>query len=238
MPAFYSWPHRSSNRFRGRVIPVYNKRKNGRFGWIGSKWESFGGAKIRISSRSSRSLPGNNVPLDHGLVDRVKIEAVLDIQPVLRRGAKVAAEARGSVRRDTSLPIHDQADAVRRHPDRLGQTFDADLLVFHVFEQILPGWIGGSFLPPLVVVRDFDVGRSLRFPMETDSILVVDTNAELALAAAAQRFRPIAAKRPKVLRRSRGVQPDQARSSLPSIFTSSTTRRPPITFLARSSLND
>ena len=80
--------------------------------------------------------------------------------------------------------------------------------------KILPGWIGGNFFPPLVVVRDFDIGRSFRFPMEADSILVIDTNTELALAAAAQRFKPIAAKRPKVLQRSRGVQPDQARSSL------------------------
>src|ERR1700722_16726447 len=80
--------------------------------------------------------------------------------------------------------------------------------------RILPGWIGGSFFPRLVVVGDFDIDRSFRFPVEADSILVVDPNAELPLAVADQRFEQIAAKRPKVLQRSRGVQPDQARSSL------------------------
>jgi hypothetical protein len=49
---------------------------------------------------------------------------------------------------------------------------------------------------------------------EADSILVVDPNVELALAAAAQRFEPIAAQRPEVLQRGCRVQPDQARSSL------------------------
>src|SRR5260370_3641408 len=80
--------------------------------------------------------------------------------------------------------------------------------------RILPGWIGGSFFPPLVVIGDFDIGRSFRFPVEADSILVVDPNAELAFAASAQGFKPIAAKRPKVLQRSGGIEPDQARSSL------------------------
>jgi hypothetical protein len=44
--------------------------------------------------------------------------------------------------------------------------------------------------------------------------LVIDPNAELAPAAPAQRFEPVAAKRAKVLKRSRGVQPDQARPGL------------------------
>jgi hypothetical protein len=39
--------------------------------------------------------------------------------------------------------------------------------------RILPGWIGGSLFPPLVVVGDFDIGRAFRFPVEADSILVV-----------------------------------------------------------------
>src|SRR5271170_4733562 len=80
--------------------------------------------------------------------------------------------------------------------------------------RILPGWIGGTFFPPLVVVGDFDIGRSFRFPVEADSILVVDSNTELPFAATAQRFEPIAAQRPQVFQRGRGVRPDQARSSL------------------------
>jgi hypothetical protein len=66
-----------------------------------------------------------------------------------------------------------------------------------------------------VVVGDFDIGRSFRFPVEADSILVIDPNAEPALAAAAQRFEPIGAQRPQV-------------------FTNSLS----ICFFARSSLND
>ena len=45
-------------------------------------------------------------------------------------------------------------------------------------------------------------------------VLVVDSNAEPAFAGTAQRLEPIAAKRPEVFRRSRGVEPDQARSGL------------------------
>src|SRR5271165_3060201 len=78
--------------------------------------------------------------------------------------------------------------------------------------RILPGWIGGSFFPPLVVVGDFDIGRSFRFPVEADSILVVDPNTELPLAGADRRLQPVPAKCPQILQRRRGVQPDQAGS--------------------------
>jgi hypothetical protein len=49
-----------------------------------------------------------------------------------------------------------------------------------------------------VVIDDFDIGWSFRFPFEADSKLVIDPNAELAFAAAAQRFQPVAAKRAQV----------------------------------------
>ncbi len=45
----------------------------------------------------------------------------------------MAAEARGGVRCNPALLIHDQADAVGRHSYRLRQSVDADLLVLHVF---------------------------------------------------------------------------------------------------------
>jgi hypothetical protein len=44
-----------------------------------------------------------------------------------------------------------------------------------------------------VVAGDFDVIWSFFFPLETNSILVVDPNAELAFAIARKRFQPIAA---------------------------------------------
>jgi hypothetical protein len=39
--------------------------------------------------------------------------------------------------RDAAFPVHDQADAVRRHAGRLRQPVDADLFIPHVFEQDL-----------------------------------------------------------------------------------------------------
>jgi hypothetical protein len=65
-----------------------------------------------------------------------------------------------------------------------------------------------------VVVGDFDIGRPFRFPVEANSILIVDPNAELAFAVTPQRFQPVAAKRSQIFEGSRGVEPDQARSSL------------------------
>src|ERR1035441_2738908 len=73
--------------------------------------------------------------------------------------------------------------------------------------RILPGWIGGSF-STLVVVRDFDIGWTLRSPFEADFILIIDPDAELALAFAAQRFPSVPAKRPQIFQGCRGVKPD------------------------------
>jgi hypothetical protein len=44
--------------------------------------------------------------------------------------------------------------------------------------------------------------------------LVINPDTELALPVAGQRFQAVAAKRSQVLKRRRGVEPDQARSSL------------------------
>jgi hypothetical protein len=44
--------------------------------------------------------------------------------------------------------------------------------------------------------------------------LVIDPDAELAFTRAAQRFQPVAAKRSQIFQGSRGVEPDQAGSSL------------------------
>jgi hypothetical protein len=65
-----------------------------------------------------------------------------------------------------------------------------------------------------VVIGDFDISRSFRFAFEADSKLVVDPNAALALATAAQRFQPVPAECPQVFKASRGVKPDQASSNL------------------------
>src|ERR1039458_3699566 len=86
-------------------------------------------------NRVSGGLFRENVALDPGLVDGVEVETILYVQPVLRRRAKVAPQARGRVRRDAAFLVHDQADAVRRHADRLRQSVNADLFILHVLEQ-------------------------------------------------------------------------------------------------------
>src|ERR1017187_321907 len=93
-----------------------------------------------VSTVVSGGLFRENVALDRGLVDGIEVEAILNVQPVLRRRAKVAPQARGRVRRDAAFPVHDQADAVRRHADRLRQSVDADLFILHVLEQDL-AWV-------------------------------------------------------------------------------------------------
>src|SRR5579863_8919467 len=75
--------------------------------------------------------------------------------------------------------------------------------------RILPGWIGGNFLPCLVVVGDFDIGRSFRFPVKADSISIVDPGAELPRAVAAQSFKAVSDGRWRAAT-SRGFRPEQA----------------------------
>src|SRR6202167_3358930 len=77
----------------------------------------------------------DNVSLDRGPIDAVEIEAILDVQPVLRRSAKVPSQPRGRVRRDAALLVHDQADAVGRHADRLRQAVYADLFILQILKQ-------------------------------------------------------------------------------------------------------
>src|ERR1017187_8229696 len=83
---------------------------------------------------------------------------------------------------------------------------------FRSSSRILPGGIGGSL--SLVVIGNFDIGWSLRFPSETDSKLVVDPNAELAFAAAAQCFQTVASECSEVFQGGCGVEANQPSSNL------------------------
>src|SRR3990172_7326950 len=69
--------------------------------------------------------------------------------------------------------------------------------------SISPGWVGGRCvgsrrrtkgfpLDPLVIVRDFDVVGIAVLPPKTDPVLVVDANAVLPCAVAAEALQPIA----------------------------------------------
>ena len=55
----------------------------------------------------------------------------------VQSGPSRGSQPRGRVRRDGAFLIHDQADAVGRHADRLRQAVDADLFILQVW--ILPG---------------------------------------------------------------------------------------------------
>ena len=63
-------------------------------------------ADVDSDTGISGSLLGNDVPLDHRVVDGVEIEAVLDVTPVLRRGPEIAAEGRSRVGGDSAPLIH------------------------------------------------------------------------------------------------------------------------------------
>jgi hypothetical protein len=70
-----------------------------------------------------------------------------------------------------------------------------------------------------VIVNDFDVLGSLWGPAEADAPLIVDANAELALALAFQGFKPIARWRAQELQRCRlrlaTLRIDAKRAGLP-----------------------
>ena len=164
------------------------------------------------SEVSSGRLFRNHVPLNRVLVDRIEIETILNIQPVLRGVTEIPGEPGGSVRGNGAFLIHDQADAACRHADRLCQPVDADPFILQIFEKDPTGV--NRWQPLSVVVGDFDIGRSFRSPFEADAVLVVDSNVELAFAVPAQRFQPVAPMYPKVVEGCGGVQPNQAGSGL------------------------
>jgi len=57
-----------------------------------------------------------------------------------------------------------------------------------------------------VIVDDFHLDGAIRGPHEADAELIVDSDAVLALALAAQRLQPITGRRPEVAQFDRAVQ--------------------------------
>jgi len=88
-----------------------------------------------------------------------------------------------------------------------------------------------------MVVNDFDINRTGRpfRPFEANSPLVIDTNAELTLAIAVERFQPIASQRREIIQVACGFKPIKPNLGLtrearkfPNILTSPKAFRPVI----------
>src|SRR5581483_367760 len=82
--------------------------------------------------RSLSRLFRNYIPLDSGPINGLQIETVLDVQPVLRRGAEKTSESRRRIGRDSSFSIHNQADPVGRYSNGFGETIDADVFILQI----------------------------------------------------------------------------------------------------------
>src|SRR3546814_8265332 len=75
--------------------------------------------------------------------------------------------------------------------------------------RISPGWMGGSRLAmevSSVVVDDLDIGGLRALPAKTHAELVVEANAVLTLAVAAQCFKAVARRDKQVVEASRPVE--------------------------------
>lgn len=77
-----------------------------------------------------------------------------------------------------------------------------------------------------MVIDDLDVQGVSALEAETNTPLVVDTNAELAGAIATQFFKPVARWHAKEIERRRGMNICSLRSAMRSTFANRATRRP------------
>lgn len=81
----------------------------------GETWRRFHFSRCRrqsLKSKKSGCLFRNDIALDYRMVERVKVEPILNVEPILRRRTELAAKARDRVRGDSAFSIHDKADAV------------------------------------------------------------------------------------------------------------------------------
>ena len=115
----------------------------------------------------------------------------LQVHPKLGAGAIEARQAQSSVCCHCPLALNDGAYARRRNPqsDRQALTDIPSGLRNSSFSTS-PGWavtrLGVAMA--LVVVDDFNIGRSFFGPSETDAPLIVDPDGMLSPTAAGQRL--------------------------------------------------
>src|SRR6266849_6958274 len=84
-----------------------------------------------------------------------------------------------------------------------------------------PGWVvtrSGVAAPPaalrLVVVDDFDIGRTLLGPCETDAPLIVDADRMLPAPVSRERFEPVRRRRAQIVETTRLMQHIELAQSL------------------------
>src|SRR6266568_4413948 len=135
---------------------------------------------------------------------------LLKVEPKLRAIAEKACQAKRSIRRNGTLAVDNLANARRRDTNLKRQCIlgyakrSKELLLQHFarmranplklpsrdwsFDSHICHSIGGF---TSVIIRDFDVVRTVHFPDKTDTVLVVDSDAVLTFAFAFERLKSI-----------------------------------------------
>ena len=145
-----------------------------------------------------------------GIGYHVKLIGVLTVKPELRAVAEVGGKAHSRVRRNASLSGNDTLNAALRHGGVHGKTVLAyaqglqELLI-----QYFP-WMHRRHavvhLHLLMVIGDFHRAGVSFFPDETESPLVIDTDAVLACPVSFQGFKAVSRRNAQVLQAGGVVQ--------------------------------
>ena len=135
----------------------------------------------------------------------------LQIKPELMRCVEVARQPERGIGRDTAPLAHDLVDTCWGHIQRTCQCITGKPKWNHKFlPQLLTGVDRGlvfyASLSPSVVIHNFNVFRALRCPYKTHSELIVDADAVLSLALAAQGLQPVAGRGSHIAQLARCVQ--------------------------------
>ncbi|HUB85557.1 MAG TPA: hypothetical protein VL971_07665, partial [Rhizomicrobium sp.] len=112
------------------------------------------------------------------------------------RQSKETAKPQVGISRYIARSIDDRVDAVGRHANRFGQPVLAhpDLIEKFRPQNFSRMRISKRLHRTLhsMIVYNFHIDRFAGVPSETNSPLIVDTDAVLSLSPAAQRFQPVA----------------------------------------------
>ena len=129
----------------------------------------------------------------------------LEVHPEVLGHSKVARQAKSSVCRDSSLPVHNLVDSPRGNTDILRQPV---LTQFHrlqkFFEQNFSGvdWsvcFSGHRIVLLVIIGDLNVVSVSPLPSEADPPLIIDPDAVLPGTISAEPFKVIAGRNSQIV---------------------------------------
>lgn len=173
--------------------------------------------------------------LDRGTIGGFQIVRVLQVQPVLGRGAEVARQPYGGINRNSSLAIYNRADPVHRNPQRTREFVQAHVDLLKFVPEQLARMYGRQLLSLChrfnkaatiqlreltnthehsVVVHDLNVVSIPIMPRKAETPTVIDPYAVLALAIALKRLQSISPDCAKVRQTHRRVQPSKPRAGL------------------------